>query len=95
MFGLFVMGCMRGTMGENWYSRPGESSPRLGENSRSSPKILPRALAQAASHVLSDALSRSGEKASPERELVKSPRGHYCMSRLGESPRFERGKLLA
>ncbi|QCD83588.1 hypothetical protein DEO72_LG2g3934 [Vigna unguiculata] len=81
MFGLFVLGCMHGIMGENWYSR-------LGELARRSPKILPRALAQAVSHVLSDALSRSSEKGSPERELVKSPRGHCCMSRLGESPQF-------
>ncbi|QCD85556.1 hypothetical protein DEO72_LG3g75 [Vigna unguiculata] len=83
---------MRGTVGENWYKT---SSSRQGENSRSSPKILPRALAQAASHVLSDALSRSGEKAPLEREFVKSPRGHCCMSRLSESPQLERVKLFA
>jgi len=37
-------------------------------------------------HVLSDALSRSGEEVSLERKFVKTP---CCMSRLGESPLFE------
>jgi len=50
------------------------SSSRLGENSRSSHRVLPRALAQATSFVLSDTLSRSGEKVLPKQEFVKSPK---------------------
>jgi len=67
------------------------SSSRLGENSRSSPKVLPRALAQAAS--LSDTLSRSGEKASPKRELVKISQGPLLQSRLSESLQLKRGNF--
>ncbi|QCD78457.1 hypothetical protein DEO72_LG1g2090 [Vigna unguiculata] len=46
------------------------SSPRLGKNSRSSPRVM----LEAHVLVLSDTWSRSGEKVSPKRGLVKSPK---------------------
>jgi len=49
------------------------SSSRPGENHRNSPSFSARALTQASGCVLSDELSRSGETASPKRELAKSP----------------------
>jgi len=54
------------------------SSSRLSENSRCSPRVLPRALAQASSSRFerhSVSLKREGLA---KRELVKSHRGHYC-----------------
>ncbi|QCD77864.1 hypothetical protein DEO72_LG1g1492 [Vigna unguiculata] len=54
------------------------SSSRLGENTNSSLRVLPRALAQARGCVLSDRPARSGETASPKRGIVKLSKTHCC-----------------
>jgi len=54
------------------------SSSRLGENTSSSLRVLPRALAQARGCVLSDRPARSGETASPKRGIVKLSKTHCC-----------------
>jgi len=62
------------------------SSSRLGENTRGSPRVLPRALAQARGCVLSDRPARSGETASPKREFVKSSGTHCCRPVWARTP---------
>ncbi|QCD79258.1 hypothetical protein DEO72_LG1g2897 [Vigna unguiculata] len=54
------------------------SSSRLGESIRMLTLVLPRALAQARGCILSDRPARSGETASPEREIVNPPMTHCC-----------------
>jgi len=73
---FFCLACVE-QWGENWYSRLGELvSPKreyqkLAQGSASSTR-------PARGCVLSDMPARSGETASPEREIVKSSRTHCC-----------------
>jgi len=78
------LGCFRRCMwvdsGELCYFRPSELvSPRREYQSAHCHENSPRRPVR----VLSDAMSRSGEEVSPEREIVKIPR---CSSRLSENP---------
>ena len=52
------------------------SLSRLGENSRNWPRFLLELSLRRRAFVLSEVLSRSGERGSPKRELV----GVWCMS---------------
>jgi len=71
--------CMWVNGGELCYFRPSELvSPRREYQSTHCHENSPRRPV----HVLSDAMSRSGEGVSPEREIVKIPR---CPSRLSEN----------
>jgi len=93
------LGCFRRCMwvdsGELCYFRPSELvSPRREYQSAHCHENSPRRPAR----VLSDAMSRSGEEVSPEREIVKNPmlaislerefvKGSCRASRLGENSR--------
>ena len=82
VFGVDLGGfrhCMWVDSGERWYFRPSELvSPRREYQSTHCHESSPRRPV----HVLSDAMSRSGEEVSPEREIVQNPR---CAPRLSEN----------
>ena len=61
------------------------SSSRLGENSRNLPSFLLERSPKRGVVFLSDKLSRSGETASPKRELAKSSRATVAVSPKRES----------
>ncbi|QCD97141.1 PQ-loop repeat [Vigna unguiculata] len=85
-------------LGHNFRSSPSYQNPSFFQGlvvvgAQTSELVSPRREKQSAHchensprrpvHVLSDAMSRSGEEVSPEREFVKIP---CCSSRLGENP---------